>query len=67
MWFKQVAFCLGCVAAWWVVVPLFVIGGMALAAYAVFGEVGELLVPRKSPAMAARDARELARRICLAH
>jgi hypothetical protein len=40
-------------------------GGMALVAYAVCGELGELLVGAKRPALDTRDARELARRVCL--
>jgi hypothetical protein len=66
MSFKQVAFCLGCAAAWFVLLPLFVVGGgVALMIYAVFGELGEFLVGRKTPALAPRDAREMARRVCL--
>jgi hypothetical protein len=66
MSFKQVAFCLGCITAWFVLLPVFVIGGgMALVAYAVFGELGDVLVGSKRPALETRDAREMARRVCL--
>jgi hypothetical protein len=65
MSFKRVAFCLGCMTAWFVLLPLFVIGGgMALVTYAIFSEIGELLMGKR-PALETRDAREMARRVCL--
>jgi hypothetical protein len=62
---KAVFFSLGCLVAWFVLLPVLVIGGgFALFAYAVFAELGALLagIPSKTPDTTA--AREMARRIC---
>lgn len=62
---KQVVFWIGCAVAWFILLPLFVVGGgFALLAYALFGEIGESLVGRR-PSMDISAARELARRLCL--
>ena len=62
---KEIMFYLGCAVAWFVLLPLLVIGGgLALLGYAVFAEMTEAVTGTKksidSPA-----AREIARRMCL--
>jgi hypothetical protein len=66
MWFKHVVFYAGCVATWSVFLPLFVIAcGIALLAYAVLGELGELLLGGAKKTLDNSTAREIARRMCL--
>lgn len=67
MFFRVVAFYLGCAAAWLILLPAFVIGGgIALIVFALLGELGEFLSgARKSPEVA--NAREIARRVCMGY
>jgi hypothetical protein len=65
MSFKAVFFSLGCLVAWFVLLPLLVIGGgLALFAYAVFAELGGFLAGIPSKTLDASVAREIARSIC---
>jgi hypothetical protein len=62
---KAILFTLGCLVAWFVLLPLLLIaGGTALFAYAMFAELGAFLTgnPGKTPDTSA--AREIARRMC---
>jgi hypothetical protein len=64
---KQVAFCIGCAGAWFILLPLFAVGGgLALLAYALFGEIAEILIGRPAATMDIGAAREIARRLCSA-
>jgi hypothetical protein len=66
MSFKEVMFYAGCAVAWFVLLPLFVIGGgIALLGYAVFAELGETLIGRSKNSIDSPAAREIARRMCL--
>jgi len=65
MLLKAILFTLGCLVAWFVLLPvLLIVGGTALFAHAIFAELGALLTgnPGKTPDAAA--AREIARRMC---
>jgi hypothetical protein len=63
---KQVFFFIGCVVAWFVLLPLCVAGGgVALLAYVVFSEVSEWVGGGTKPAVDGSSVRELARRVCL--
>jgi hypothetical protein len=62
---KAILFSLGCLLAWFILLPLLVIGGgVTLFAYAIFAELGAVLTvnPGKTPDTSA--AREIARRMC---
>jgi hypothetical protein len=62
---KAILYSLGCLVAWFVLLPaLLVAGGFSLFAYAIFAELGVLLtgIPRKTPD--ASVAREITRRMC---
>jgi hypothetical protein len=64
MSFKVVAFYLGCAAAWFILLPAFVIGGgVALILYAVFSEIREFF-PWARKSTDVPNAREIARRMC---
>jgi len=66
MSFKHVVFYAGCAATWLVLLPMFVAAcGVALLTYAVFGELGELLVGGAKKTLDNSTAREIARRMCL--
>jgi len=67
MSFKNVVSYLGCVAAWVILLPAFVVGAMALLVYAVFCELGESFVGGHAKTLDNSTARELARRMCLGH
>ena len=61
---RAISFSLGCLVAWFVLLPLLLIGGGAtLFCYAIFAELGVLLVgnPKSVDSTAAR---EIARSIC---
>jgi hypothetical protein len=61
---KAILFSLGCLLAWFVLLPLLVIaGGVALFAYAIFAELGALLMG-DSNSVEPTVAREIARRMC---
>jgi hypothetical protein len=65
MSFKAVLFSLGCLVAWFVLLPLLVIGGgLALFAYALFAELGSFLAGIPSKTLDTSVAREMARSIC---
>jgi len=62
---KAVLFSLGCLVAWFVLLPVLVIGGgLSLFAYAVFAELGAFLAGIPSKTIDTSAAREMARSIC---
>jgi hypothetical protein len=62
---KAILFSLGCLFAWFVLLPTLVIGGgLALFAYAVFAEIGEFFTDNSSKDMDTSVARDMARRMC---
>jgi hypothetical protein len=66
MWFKDVIFYLVCAAAWFILLPLFLVGGtIALVSYAVLSELREYLLGRTAKVLDNAAAREMARRMCL--
>ena len=66
MSFKDVMFYLVCAATWFILLPLFLVGGtIALIGYAVFSELRENLPGRTSKANDNAAAREIARRLCI--
>jgi hypothetical protein len=66
MSFKEVVFYLGCAVAWFVLLPVFVIGGgLVLLGYAVCAEITEFLIGRNKNSIDSPAAREIARRMCL--
>ncbi|HLZ98051.1 MAG TPA: hypothetical protein VKP66_08865 [Steroidobacteraceae bacterium] len=68
MSFKDVGFYLTCAAAWFIVLPLVVVGGaLALLSYALFSELKERMFGRTAQAVDQKAAREAARRLCLGH
>ena len=68
MSFKDVVFYLVCAATWFILLPLFVIGGtIALLSYAVVSEMTEIFLGRRAKALDKTAAREIARRMCLGH
>jgi hypothetical protein len=61
---KAIVFSLGCLLAWFVLLPLLLIGvGTALFCYAIFAELGVLLVGN-TKSVDSTVAREIARSIC---
>ena len=65
MSFNRVMFYLGCAAAWFIVLPVFVIGGsIALLTYAVVCEVSEAILGADKP-LGDATAREIAARMCM--
>jgi hypothetical protein len=66
MSFKDVVFYLVCGATWFILLPVFVLGGtIALVSYAVFSELRENILGRRAKALDKTAARETARRMCL--
>jgi hypothetical protein len=62
---KAIFFSLGCLLAWFVLLPLLVIGGgVTLFAYAIFAELGAFLMGNSSKTVDTSVARETARRMC---
>jgi hypothetical protein len=62
---KAVPFLIGCVIAWFILLPVLVIGGgIALFAYATFAELGALLTGGPARTLDTAAAREIARRMC---
>jgi hypothetical protein len=62
---KAVFFSLGCLVAWFILLPLVVIGGgLALFAYAVIAELGAFLAGIPSKTLDTSAARQMARSIC---
>jgi hypothetical protein len=63
---KAVMFYLGCAVAWFVLLPVLVIGGgLALLAYAIFAEIVATVTGRDKNSIDNPAAREIARRMCL--
>ncbi len=62
---KAVLFSLGCVIAWFVLLPALAIGGgIALFAYAIFAELGASLMGTRARTLDTTVAREIARTMC---
>jgi hypothetical protein len=62
---KAVFLSLGCLIAWFVLLPMVLVGGgIALFAYAVFAELGAFLAGIPNKTLDTSAAREMARRIC---
>jgi hypothetical protein len=62
---KAIFFTLGCLVAWFVLLPLLLVaGGTALFAYAIFAELGSFLTGAPSKSLDKSAAREIARRMC---
>jgi hypothetical protein len=62
---KAILLSLGCVLAWFVLLPTLVIGGgVALFAYAIFAELGAFITGNPSQTLDSTAAREIARRTC---
>ena len=65
---KAILFALGCLVAWFVLLPLFLIaGGAILCTYAVVAELGAILIGIPSNTLDTSVAREIARRMCGAY
>jgi len=62
---KTILFTIGCLVAWFILLPmLLIVGGTALFAYAIFAELGEFLLGNPSKALDKSAASEIARRMC---
>jgi hypothetical protein len=62
---KAILFSLGCVIAWFVLLPMLVIGGgIALFAYATFAELGSFLTGTPARTLDTVAAREIAHKMC---
>ncbi len=62
---KAIFYSLGCVIAWFVLLPMLVIGGgIALFAYATFAELGAFLTGSPARTLDTTAAREIARKMC---
>jgi len=62
---KAILLALGCLVAWFVLLPLFLIaGGAILCAYAMLAELGAILMGIPSNTLDKSVAREIARRMC---
>jgi len=62
---KTILFSFGCVLAWFVLLPLFLIGGgIALFTYAVVAELGAILTGSRDKPLDSSVAREITRRMC---
>ena len=65
---KAILFTMGCLVAWFVLLPLMLIaGGATLLAYAIFAELAAFLTGHRSNTLDASAAREIARRMCSGH
>ncbi|MGB6307761.1 MAG: hypothetical protein WBF89_08195 [Steroidobacteraceae bacterium] len=65
---KAIPFTIACVIAWFILLPLLVIGGgIALFAYATFAELGAVLTGSPARTLDTAAAREIARRMCGGH
>jgi hypothetical protein len=68
MYSQAISSSLGYLIAWFLILPIFVIGGGAtLILYAVLAEIGAILTGSSGNTLDPAEARELARRICLGH
>lgn len=66
MSFKDMAFYVVCAAAWFILLPLFVVcGTTVLVSYALFSELRENLLGRTAKVLDKAAAREVARRLCV--
>lgn len=62
---KTILFSMGCLIAWFILLPMLVIGGgVALFACATFAELGEFLLGNSGKTLDTSAAREMARRMC---
>jgi hypothetical protein len=62
---KALVFSIGCVIAWFVLLPILVIGGgMALLIHAIFGELMAFITGHADLSIDRSMAREIARRMC---
>ncbi|HEX9403713.1 MAG TPA: hypothetical protein VF917_04750 [Steroidobacteraceae bacterium] len=62
---KTILFTIGCLVAWFILLPmLLIVGGTALFAYAIFAELGEFLLGNPSKTLDKSAASEIARRMC---
>jgi hypothetical protein len=62
---KAILYALGCLVAWFVLLPLLLIaGGAALFAYAIFAELAAFLTGHPGKTIDTSAAREIARRMC---
>jgi hypothetical protein len=62
---KAILFSLGCLVAWFLLLPLFVMGGgICLLAYAVFAELVAMLSGRPSKTFDTSAARDIVSRLC---
>jgi hypothetical protein len=62
---KAIFLSFGCLIAWLVLLPTFVVGGgVALFTYAVLAEFGAFLTGKPSQTLETSVAREMARRMC---
>jgi hypothetical protein len=65
MFLKAILLSFGCLIAWFVLLPMFVVGGgFALFTYAVFAELGAFLTGKPSQTLETSVAREMAHRMC---
>jgi hypothetical protein len=65
---KTLFFSLGCLLAWFVLLPALVIaGGIALFAYAIFAELGAFITGNPGKSLDTSAAREIARRMCMGY
>jgi hypothetical protein len=68
MFFNAVFTSLACTIAWFLLLPIFVIGGgTILFVYATLSELGALLTGSPANPIDPTTAREIARRICLGY
>jgi hypothetical protein len=67
--FSQAIFSsVGCLIAWFIILPIFVVGGGAvLILYALLSELGAILTGRGGNSLEPAEARKIARRICLGY
>lgn len=62
---KSILFTLGCILAWFVLLPVVVVGGgLALFLYAILAELAALITGKPASAVDTTVAREIARRMC---
>ena len=65
---KAALFSISCALAWFVLLPLLVVGGGAtLLAYAIFAELGAVFTGHADNSLDTSSAREIARRMCLGY
>jgi hypothetical protein len=68
MFLKAILCSLGCLVAWLLLLPIFVIGGGSVVIlYAALSELAAILTGSAGNSLDPIAAREIARRICLGH